>query len=83
MRNDNKKAIIYKGQPCELWGGLYVSVSKRFYRGILPNLSRTLKANCNDAAVVVAISPKKMAEIERYYATKKKSEIQDNILEPG
>ena len=57
--------------------------SKRFYRGTISNLSRTLKANCDDAAVVVAISPKKMEEIERYYATKKKSEIQDNILEPG
>ena len=45
--------------------------SKRFYRGTISDLSRTLKANCDDAAVVVAISPKKMEEIERYYATKK------------
>ena len=74
MRDDNKKAIIFKGKPCELWG-LYVSTSKRFYRGIIHNLSRTLRANCHDAAVVVAISPKKMEEIEKYYATKKKSEI--------
>lgn len=69
MRDDNKKGIM------RVVGGVYANASERFNRGILPNLSRTLKANCHDAAVVVAISPKKMEEIERYYATKKKSEI--------
>lgn len=61
MRDDYKKAIIFKGKPCELWGGLYVNTSKRFHRGTISNLSRTLKAGCHDAAVVVAVSPKKMA----------------------
>lgn len=75
MCNDNQKSIM-RG------GGLYTNSSERFNRGILPNLCRTIKANSHDAAVVVAVSPEKMAEIKSYYATKKKSEkIQDNQLE--
>ena len=52
-------------------GGVYTNSSERFNRGILPNLCRTIKANSHDAAVVVAISPKKIAE--SYYSTKKKN----------
>ena len=63
-------------------GGVYTNDSERFNRGILPGLSRTIKANNHDAAVVVTVSPEKIAEIKSYYATKKKSEkIQDNQLE--
>ena len=34
-------------------GGLYISSSADFYHGALPDISRTLKAGCHDAAVVV------------------------------
>ena len=68
MCNDNQKSIM------RVVGGMYTNDSERFNRGILPGLSRTIKANCHDAAVVIAVSPQKMAEIKSYYATKKKSE---------
>lgn len=68
MCDDNQKSIM------RVVGGVYTNASERFNRAILPNLCRTIKANNHDAAVVVAVSPQKMAEIKSYYATKKKSE---------
>ena len=55
--------------------------SERFNRGILPGLCRTIKANSHDAAVVFAASPKKMAEIKSYYATKKISHMERDSLQ--
>ena len=34
-------------------GGIYCQDSKRFNRGILPNLSRCLKSDTHDACVVI------------------------------
>ena len=36
----------------EYIGGVYTQTSKDFFRGMLPKMSRTLKANSNDAGVV-------------------------------
>ena len=52
-------------------GGVYTNSSERFNRGILPGLCRTIKANSHDAAVVVAVSPQKMAEIKKLLCNKK------------
>lgn len=45
--------LIYKGSFCPLWGGLYVANSGEFDHGAIPNVSRTIKAQKHDAAVVV------------------------------
>ena len=47
--------IWYKGKFCPLWGGLYAESSNNpsFVRGGLANVSRALKAEQHDAAVVV------------------------------
>ena len=34
-------------------GGLYTQTSPEFYRGVLPGVSRTLKANTHDAGVMI------------------------------
>lgn len=52
---DMKKGVIYKGAFCPLWGGLYSDMSNNptFIRGGLPDVSRAIKAEMHDAAVVV------------------------------
>lgn len=44
-----------------------MSASKRFFHEALPNLSRTIKAECHDAAVVVRISEEKYEAIQNYF----------------
>ncbi len=44
---------IYQGKRVYEGDGLYIQVSKRFFRGGLRGISRALKANCHDAAVCV------------------------------
>lgn len=48
-----KKGLIYKGKFCPLWGGLYAKNREDFFRGGLDGLSRAIKSNMLDAAVVV------------------------------
>ena len=50
-----KKGVVYKGVFMPVWGGLYADMSENpsFRRGALPGLSRALKAEMHDAAVVV------------------------------
>ena len=52
MRTDG---IIFKGKFCPFWGGLYAGSSDNpsFMRGGLADVSRALKAELYDAAVVV------------------------------
>lgn len=45
------EGLWFKGQFCEVGGGLYTTTSMEFFRGTLPGLSRTLK--CDDSAAVV------------------------------
>ncbi|EHR0456623.1 DNA (cytosine-5-)-methyltransferase [Listeria monocytogenes] len=45
-------------------GGLYLNDSPRFFRGILPNLSRTLKSSSNDAGVTDGIRIRKLTPRE-------------------
>ncbi|EMF2334176.1 DNA (cytosine-5-)-methyltransferase [Listeria monocytogenes] len=45
-------------------GGLYLNDSSRFFRGILPNLSRTLKSSSNDAGVTDGIRIRKLTPRE-------------------
>jgi len=50
-----QKGIIVAGSlnpEKEYIGGVYTQTSKEFFRGMLPKMSRTLKANSNDAGVV-------------------------------
>ena len=42
-----------KGASTPYGGGLYLEATERFMHSALPDLSRCLKANCNDAGVVV------------------------------
>lgn len=47
-------------------GGLYVSASERFLHSALPNMARTIKAECNDAGVCVEqLNDKTMAKVYR------------------
>ena len=50
-----KKGVIYKGMFFPLWGGLYSDFSNNpsFQRAGLPGISRAIKAEMHDAAVVV------------------------------
>ena len=49
-----KEGILYKGKFCPVWGGLYCANSEgAFARGGLDGLSRAIKAEMHDAAVVV------------------------------
>lgn len=54
---DTKKGLWFKGEFCPVWGGLYCEVSNNpsFRSGArgIPNLSRAIKAEMHDAAVVV------------------------------
>ena len=51
-----------------MWfGGLYTSATQRFFHEALPNLSRTIKAESNDAGVVVRISEEKYEAIQNYF----------------
>ncbi|EAE7044718.1 DNA (cytosine-5-)-methyltransferase [Listeria monocytogenes] len=45
-------------------GGLYLNDSSRFFRGVLPNLSRTLKSSSNDAGVTDGIRIRKLTPRE-------------------
>ena len=62
---------MYKGCVCELGGGLYTNCSTRFQRGTVLGISRTIKANSIDAAVVVEISNNKYERIKQFYESKK------------
>jgi len=50
-----KRGVIYKGVFFPLWGGLYSDMSNNpsFIRGGLEGISRAIKAEMHDAAVVV------------------------------
>ena len=51
-----------------MWfGGLYTSATQQFFHEALPNLSRTIKAESYDAAVVVRISKEKYEAIQNYF----------------
>lgn len=65
MCDDNY--IMFKGKRNVVWGGLYTSATQRFFHEALPNLSRTIKASVQDAAVVVRISEEKYEAIQNYF----------------
>ena len=50
-----RNGVYYKGAFCPLWGGLYADMSNNpsFIRGGLVDVSRAIKAEMHDAAVVV------------------------------
>lgn len=50
-----RKGVIYKGIFFPLWGGLYCKMSDNptFLRGGLEGISRAIKAEMHDSAVVV------------------------------
>lgn len=50
---DRELYIIFKGKPLYPYDGLYIGTSERFFRGGLRGISRCIKANSHDAAVVV------------------------------
>lgn len=50
---DREPYIIFKGKPFYPYDGLYIGTSERFFRGGLRCVSRCIKANSHDAAVVV------------------------------
>lgn len=56
---EGKKGVIYKGRFCPVWSGLYLFESDLHHRGALEDISRTLKAGKNDAAVVVEVEDNK------------------------
>ena len=62
---ETKEGRWYKGQFIPLWGGLYSNTSKKFFRGALPGLSRTLK--CDDSACVCVqqLNDNDMAKVYR------------------
>jgi len=47
--------IVFKGKWCPIWGGLYAGSSDNpsFMRGGLKDVSRALKSELHDSAVVV------------------------------
>ena len=53
--------------------GLYTNASKAFQRNAIQRVSRTIKAGCHDAAVVVEISAEKARSIDEHY--KKQNEM--------
>lgn len=44
---------MVQGPLLQNMGGLYVDTSEGFFRGTLPDISRTIKAEFHDAGVVV------------------------------
>ena len=50
---DGEPYIIFKGKPFYPYDGLYIGTSDIFFRGELRDISRCIKANSHDAAVVV------------------------------
>ena len=48
-----KKGIMFKERFCEVWGGLYLTQTVRFFHGTLDGLSRCITTNAEDAGVVV------------------------------
>lgn len=50
---DGEPYIIFKGKPLYPYDGLYIGTSDNFFRGGLRGVSRYIKANSHDAAVVV------------------------------
>lgn len=50
---DGEPYIIFKNKPLYPFDGLYVGTSEEFFRGGLRGVSRCIKANSHDAAVVV------------------------------
>lgn len=47
------EGVWYKGRFCPVWGGIYCRNREDFFRGGLEDISRAIKANMQDAAVVV------------------------------
>lgn len=61
-----KEGCWFKGKFIPVWGGLYSQSSPSFIRGALPGLSRTLKAEMNDASVCVEqLNDNEMAKVYR------------------
>lgn len=50
---DREPYIIFKGKPLYPYDGLYIGTTDEFFRGGLRGVSRCIKANSHDAAVVV------------------------------
>ena len=50
---DGEPCIIFKGKPLYPYDGLYIGTTDEFFRGGLRDVSRCIKANSHDAAVVV------------------------------
>lgn len=73
MCDDYPKGVMFKGRFYVLGGGLYTNASKKFQRNAIPRVSRTIKAGCHDAAVVVEISAEKACSIDEHY--KKQNEM--------
>ena len=48
-----RQGIVFKGKFIAEGDGLYIGTTLDFFRGGLPKISRTLKANVNDASVCV------------------------------
>lgn len=50
-----KKGLMFKGKFCPVWGGLYCATGDNpsFHHGGIEGLSRAIKAEMHDAAVVV------------------------------
>ena len=48
-----KKGVIYKGYFCPLWGGMALFNSESYYHGGMDGVSPTIRAEKNDAGVVV------------------------------
>lgn len=50
---DREPYIIFKGKPLYPYDGLYIGTTDELFRGGLRGVSRCIKANSHDAAVVV------------------------------
>ena len=64
--SESKKGVIYKGMFFPLWGGgLYCDMSNNpsFARAGLPGISRTIKAEMHDAAVVVEYETEERSDL--------------------
>lgn len=64
---ESKKGLMFKGKFCPVWGGLYSDVSNNpsFLSGAkgLPGLSRAIKAEMHDAAVVVEYETEERSDL--------------------
>lgn len=49
--SEGPNSVQFKGMVIPDGCGFYASASTEFFRGPLPNMSRTLKVGCTDAAV--------------------------------